>query len=138
MSAAHSTVYLTGLRGPPAPAHVSKLRTSLIAWSETPNRAAKSRISSPAAYASLICRATSAVSRAPLFGFFDKAILDHPTLKSTASIRKRKAMDKLSTERRSENMRRIKSKGMKPEMRVRSTVHELGFRFRLHRRDLPG
>ncbi|MBS0240148.1 MAG: DNA mismatch endonuclease Vsr [Proteobacteria bacterium] len=47
-------------------------------------------------------------------------------------------MDKLSPERRSENMRRIKSKGMKPEMVVRRTVHALGYRYRLHRKDLPG
>lgn len=47
-------------------------------------------------------------------------------------------MDKLTPERRSENMRRIKSKGMKPEMRVRQLAHRLGYRFRLHRRDLPG
>lgn len=35
-------------------------------------------------------------------------------------------------------MRRIKSKGMKPEILVRSLVHGLGYRFRLHRKDLPG
>src|SRR6185436_14331986 len=47
-------------------------------------------------------------------------------------------MDKLDQARRSENMRRIRSKDMKPELVVRRLVHELGFRFRLHRRDLPG
>jgi DNA mismatch endonuclease (patch repair protein) len=46
--------------------------------------------------------------------------------------------DKLTPERRTENMRRIKSKNMKPEMVVRSVVHGLGYRYRLHRRDLPG
>jgi len=35
-------------------------------------------------------------------------------------------------------MRRIRSKGMKPEMVVRRLVHRLGFRYRLHRKDLPG
>lgn len=44
----------------------------------------------------------------------------------------------MSQERRSENMRRIRSKGMAPELAVRSMVHRLGYRFRLHRRDLPG
>jgi DNA mismatch endonuclease (patch repair protein) len=39
---------------------------------------------------------------------------------------------------RSENMRRIRSKGMLPELAVRSMVHRMGFRFRLHRKDLPG
>ena len=35
-------------------------------------------------------------------------------------------------------MAAIRSKGMKPEMLVRSLIHRLGFRFRLHRKDLPG
>jgi DNA mismatch endonuclease, patch repair protein len=39
---------------------------------------------------------------------------------------------------RSANMRAIRSEGMRPEMAVRKLVHNLGFRFRLHRRDLPG
>lgn len=39
---------------------------------------------------------------------------------------------------RSENMRRIRGKGMLPELAVRSLVHRMGFRFRLHRKDLPG
>jgi DNA mismatch endonuclease (patch repair protein) len=39
---------------------------------------------------------------------------------------------------RSENMRRIRSKGMHPELAVRSLVHMMGYRFRLHRKDLPG
>lgn len=46
--------------------------------------------------------------------------------------------DKLSKERRSENMRRIRSKDMKPEMTVRRLVHSMGYRYRLHRKDLPG
>ncbi len=39
---------------------------------------------------------------------------------------------------RSENMRAIRSKDTQPEMAVRSLVHKLGYRFRLHRSDLPG
>jgi len=46
--------------------------------------------------------------------------------------------DKLSPERRSENMRRIRSKNMKPELLVRSLIHRKGYRYRLHCRDLPG
>lgn len=46
--------------------------------------------------------------------------------------------DKLTPERRSANMARIRSKNMKPEMAVRRSAHALGFRYRLHRRDLPG
>jgi len=39
---------------------------------------------------------------------------------------------------RSANMRAIRSKGTKPEIAVRQLVHGMGFRFRLHRVDLPG
>lgn len=46
--------------------------------------------------------------------------------------------DKLSTERRSANMRAVRGRDTKPEMRVRRIAHALGYRFRLHRRDLPG
>lgn len=47
-------------------------------------------------------------------------------------------MDKISAERRSANMRAIRSKDMKPEKTVRSLAHVMGYRFRLHRKDLPG
>jgi len=47
-------------------------------------------------------------------------------------------MDVFETDKRSEIMRRIKSGDTKPEMAVRRMVHALGFRFRLHRKDLPG
>jgi DNA mismatch endonuclease (patch repair protein) len=39
---------------------------------------------------------------------------------------------------RSALMRRVQGKNSKPEMAVRRLAHKLGFRFRLHRRDLPG
>lgn len=35
-------------------------------------------------------------------------------------------------------MRAIRSKNTKPELLIRSLVHALGYRFRLHRADLPG
>jgi len=47
-------------------------------------------------------------------------------------------MDKISPEQRSANMRAIRSKGMKPEMLVRKMLHAMGYRYRLHRSDLPG
>ena len=47
-------------------------------------------------------------------------------------------MDKLSPEDRSRNMSRIRSKGMKPEILVRSIAHRMGYRFRLHAAELPG
>jgi DNA mismatch endonuclease (patch repair protein) len=39
---------------------------------------------------------------------------------------------------RSANMRAIRSKDMLPELIVRRLAHKLGYRFRLHRKDLPG
>jgi len=47
-------------------------------------------------------------------------------------------VDTLTPRRRSENMRRIRSKGMKPEMLVRRLVHGMGYRYRLHVPNLPG
>lgn len=47
-------------------------------------------------------------------------------------------MDRLSKERRSWNMGRIRSENTAPEIRVRSILHRLGFRFRLHSKRLPG
>lgn len=35
-------------------------------------------------------------------------------------------------------MRAVRDRDTKPELVVRSLVHKLGFRFRLHRKDLPG
>ena len=46
--------------------------------------------------------------------------------------------DHLSPRARSEHMRRIRKTDTKPEMRVRRAAHRLGYRFRLHRSDLPG
>jgi DNA mismatch endonuclease, patch repair protein len=46
--------------------------------------------------------------------------------------------DTLTKEKRSWNMSRIKSADTKPELAVRKTLHALGHRFRLHRKDLPG
>jgi DNA mismatch endonuclease, patch repair protein len=46
--------------------------------------------------------------------------------------------DKLSAERRSANMARIRSKDTSPEIVLRKLIHGLGYRFRLHRKDLPG
>lgn len=47
-------------------------------------------------------------------------------------------MDRVSPEVRSRTMRAIRSKGMKPELAVRRLVHGMGYRYRLHRHDLPG
>ena len=47
-------------------------------------------------------------------------------------------MDLLTSEQRSRLMSRVKSKDTRPELLVRRLVHSKGFRYRLHRVDLPG
>lgn len=47
-------------------------------------------------------------------------------------------MDNLTPEERSAQMARIRSQDTKPEMTVRRLVHRLGYRYRLHRKNLPG
>jgi DNA mismatch endonuclease, patch repair protein len=47
-------------------------------------------------------------------------------------------MDQLTRERRSWNMSRIRDKDTVPERAVRSLLHRLGYRFRLHLSNLPG
>lgn len=46
--------------------------------------------------------------------------------------------DRIDAERRSLNMSRVRSSDTRPELEVRRLVHRLGYRFRLHRRSLPG
>ena len=47
-------------------------------------------------------------------------------------------MDRLSPEKRSEVMRQVRGKNTIPEMSVRKVLHAMGYRYRLHRKDLPG
>jgi DNA mismatch endonuclease (patch repair protein) len=47
-------------------------------------------------------------------------------------------MDTVSPEKRSRNMSRIKGRDTQPEKAVRSLLHGMGFRFRLHVKELPG
>ena len=47
-------------------------------------------------------------------------------------------MDTRSSEQRRRIMQAVKSKDTGPEVRVRRLLHSLGYRFRLHRKDLPG
>ena len=42
------------------------------------------------------------------------------------------------SEKRSRNMSAIRSNNTKPEIAVRKLLHSMGYRFRLHRKDLPG
>lgn len=46
--------------------------------------------------------------------------------------------DVFPIEKRSWIMSRVKGRDTKPEVLVRSFVHRMGYRFRVHRRELPG
>lgn len=46
--------------------------------------------------------------------------------------------DVFSKSKRSEIMSRIGQKDTKPEIVVRKLLHRMGYRYRLHRKDLPG
>jgi DNA mismatch endonuclease (patch repair protein) len=46
--------------------------------------------------------------------------------------------DVLTPQQRSLNMSRIRGRDTKPELLLRRGLHRRGFRYRLHRRDLPG
>ena len=47
-------------------------------------------------------------------------------------------VDTVSPEKRSRIMAAITAKDTKPELTVRRAIHAMGYRFRLHRKDLPG
>jgi len=46
--------------------------------------------------------------------------------------------DVLTPEQRRHNMQRVSGRNTKPEMLLRRSLHARGFRYSLHRRDLPG
>ena len=46
--------------------------------------------------------------------------------------------DMFDPQKRSEIMAKVHSANTTPEIRVRKLLHSMGYRFRLHRRDLPG
>ena len=47
-------------------------------------------------------------------------------------------MDRVTKEKRSEIMSRIRGKDTSPELTVRKLVYSLGYRYRLHSKNLPG
>lgn len=47
-------------------------------------------------------------------------------------------LDTLTPAQRSERMGRVRSRDTKPELKVRRLLHRMGFRYRLHGRDIPG
>jgi len=46
--------------------------------------------------------------------------------------------DTFTREQRSAMMSRVKNRNTAVEVKVRSLLHRMGYRFRLHRTDLPG
>jgi DNA mismatch endonuclease (patch repair protein) len=68
-----------------------------------------------------------------------RSIGDSAAIQIALSSRHRfPAMDRLSPQQRSFIMSRIRGKDTQPELAVRRMLHRLGFRYRLHVRDLPG
>jgi DNA mismatch endonuclease, patch repair protein len=55
-----------------------------------------------------------------------------------SSVRLARVADNRTKESRSRLMGRVKQRHTAPELTVRRLLHSLGYRFRLHRRDLPG
>ncbi len=47
-------------------------------------------------------------------------------------------IDHLTPKQRSAAMAKVRGKDTTPEMKVRRLVHSMGYRYRLHRKDLPG
>jgi DNA mismatch endonuclease, patch repair protein len=77
-------------------------------------------------------RSVATTARGPI-GRIDRA--GRPDM-SSATVSA--SMDVVSPAKRSAMMSGIRGKDTKPELAVRRLVHSLGYRFRLHRRDLPG
>lgn len=46
--------------------------------------------------------------------------------------------DTMTPGERSKRMARVRGKNTRPELLVRRLIHHMGYRFRLHRKDLPG
>jgi DNA mismatch endonuclease (patch repair protein) len=56
----------------------------------------------------------------------------------SSRLQVKRMADFVSPEKRSKIMRGVKQADTKPEIRVRRALHAMGYRFRLHRKDLPG
>jgi DNA mismatch endonuclease (patch repair protein) len=54
------------------------------------------------------------------------------------TLLRRYIVDTRTPEQRSRIMSLIRGKDTSPELAVRSAIHRMGYRFRLHRKDLPG
>lgn len=63
---------------------------------------------------------------------------EHPQVIKGGNNPKHTRVDYLTPEERSRHMALIRSRNTKPEMVVRRWLHSRGYRYRLHRKDLPG
>jgi DNA mismatch endonuclease, patch repair protein len=63
---------------------------------------------------------------------------EHPLWDCQVRIWDNHPVDVMTPAQRSAAMARIRSKDTKPELVVRRLLHSLGYRYRLHRSDLPG
>jgi len=61
-----------------------------------------------------------------------------PAIPESRGRMRLEAMDRLTPERRSALMRKVRGKHTKPEVAVRKMLFAAGYRFQLHRGDLPG
>jgi DNA mismatch endonuclease (patch repair protein) len=62
----------------------------------------------------------------------------HPRRLTDSHVAGISMADNRTAQQRSANMRAVRAKNTAPELLIRSLLHRLGYRFRLHRRDLPG
>ena len=70
---------------------------------------------------------------------YERGIVDASMRKAmTEEVGQRNGTDIFDRQKRSEIMALVHSKNTKPEKKVRSILHRLGYRYRLHRADLPG
>jgi len=68
----------------------------------------------------------------------DNCRSSHTKSKCKPEPSRQRRRDPLTPTQRSYTMAQVKSEDTRPEMAVRRLMHALGYRYRLHRRDLPG
>lgn len=64
--------------------------------------------------------------------------VDHPVQINIRCLGSRRVTDIVDSTKRSQMMAGIRGRHTKPELVVRGMLHASGFRYRLHRKDLPG
>ena len=82
--------------------------------------------------------ATSRRRAAPALGFRLNLVRYCRTHQRRNGADSYRVADTLTRAERSERLSRVRGKDSKPEMVVRRLIHGMGYRYRLHRRDLPG